>query len=194
MSDVQVLTGPGTQSRRALLTGAGAVGAAAVLAACGGDDSGDGAGAPTTAVSPTATGGGGPAAGQPLKTTDIPVGGGKIFAKEGVVVTQPNPSEFKGFSSICTHQNCTVSRVEGGTINCLCHGSKFSTFTAPFPDFLRPTIRRVEQGLDLVVGQRPATRPSLEVADVGDGVPLVQDLRRGLADPLRQPPSRSRGR
>ncbi|WP_346534297.1 Rieske 2Fe-2S domain-containing protein [Micromonospora sp. DPT] len=46
------------------------------------------------------------------------------------MVTQPNPSEFKGFSAICTHQNCTVSRVEGGTIDCLCHGSKFSSSTA----------------------------------------------------------------
>ncbi|WP_446210410.1 Rieske (2Fe-2S) protein [Micromonospora sp. IBSANI012] len=157
MSDVQVLTGPGTQSRRALLTGAGAVGAAAVLAACGGDDSGDGAGAPTTAVSPTATGGGGPAAGQPLaKTTDIPVGGGKIFAKEGVVVTQPNPSEFKGFSSICTHQNCTVSRVEGGTINCLCHGSKFSI-------------------IDGSVKTPPATRPlpPREIKLTGDQISLA---------------------
>ncbi|MEV1146746.1 twin-arginine translocation signal domain-containing protein, partial [Micromonospora sp. NPDC049799] len=40
MSDDHVLTGPGTQTRRALLAGAGAVGAAVVLAAWGGDDSG----------------------------------------------------------------------------------------------------------------------------------------------------------
>lgn len=33
MSDDQALTGPGTQTRRTLLTGVGAVGAAVVLAA-----------------------------------------------------------------------------------------------------------------------------------------------------------------
>jgi Rieske Fe-S protein len=159
MSDDQALTGPGTQSRRALLTGAGAVGAAAVLAACGGDDSGDGAApTPTISVSPTARpGGGDPAAGKPLaKTTDIPVGGGKIFGDQGVVVTQPNPGEFKGFSAICTHQNCTVSRVEGGTIDCLCHGSKFSI-------------------VDGSVKTPPATRPlpPREIKLTGDQISLA---------------------
>ncbi|MFE6484380.1 Rieske (2Fe-2S) protein, partial [Streptomyces sp. NPDC057757] len=30
------------------------------------------------------------------------------------------------FSSICTHQRCPVANVSDGTINCTCHGSKFS--------------------------------------------------------------------
>jgi hypothetical protein len=47
------------------------------------------------------------------KTSEIPVGGGKIFKDEKVVVTQPKEGEFKAFSS-------------GGTINCPCHGSKFN--------------------------------------------------------------------
>ena len=59
------------------------------------------------------------------RTTDIPVGGGKIFAGEKVVVTQPKEGEFKAFSNICTHQQCPVASVSGGTINCTCHGSKF---------------------------------------------------------------------
>jgi Rieske Fe-S protein len=58
-------------------------------------------------------------------TKDIPVGGGKVFEKEQIVITQPNEGEFKGFSTICTHQGCAVSAVKGGTINCPCHGSKF---------------------------------------------------------------------
>jgi Rieske Fe-S protein len=53
------------------------------------------------------------------------VGGGKVFEKEQIVITQPNEGEFKGFSSICTHQGCAVNKVAGGTINCPCHGSKF---------------------------------------------------------------------
>jgi len=55
----------------------------------------------------------------------VPVGGGKIFAEQSVVVTQPSAGNFKAFSAICTHQGCTVSSVSGGTINCPCHGSKF---------------------------------------------------------------------
>lgn len=59
------------------------------------------------------------------KTADIPVGSGKIFAKQGVVVTQPTEGTFKAFSTVCTHQGCAVEKVADGTINCLCHGSKF---------------------------------------------------------------------
>jgi nitrite reductase/ring-hydroxylating ferredoxin subunit len=59
------------------------------------------------------------------KTSDIPVGGGKIFKDEKVVVTQPKEGEFKAFTNICTHQQCPVASVSGGTINCTCHGSKF---------------------------------------------------------------------
>jgi Rieske Fe-S protein len=60
------------------------------------------------------------------KTSEIPVGGGKIFKDEKVVVTQPKEGEFKAFSDICTHQGCQVTSVSGGTINCPCHGSKFN--------------------------------------------------------------------
>ncbi|MET7670295.1 Rieske (2Fe-2S) protein [Micromonospora luteifusca] len=130
MSDDQALTGPGTQTRRTLLTGVGAVGAAVVLAACGSDD-GNGSAAPTSggpAVPSTGDAGGGDRQGaQSLATTaDIPVGGGKVLASDGVVITQPTAGQFKGFSPICTHQNCPVTNVDGGTINCTCHGSKFS--------------------------------------------------------------------
>ena len=58
--------------------------------------------------------------------SDIPVGGGKILASQGVVLTQPTAGTVKGFSPICTHQGCTVSTVSGGTINCPCHGSRYS--------------------------------------------------------------------
>jgi Rieske Fe-S protein len=65
--------------------------------------------------------------GQQLATTsDIPVGGGTIFKDQKVVVTQPAKGDFKAFSAICTHAGCTVNKVADGTIDCPCHGSKFS--------------------------------------------------------------------
>jgi Rieske Fe-S protein len=42
------------------------------------------------------------------------------------VVTQPTAGSFKAFTAVCTHQGCTVGTVAGGTIDCPCHGSKFS--------------------------------------------------------------------
>ncbi|WP_420118177.1 Rieske (2Fe-2S) protein, partial [Micromonospora sp.] len=56
---------------------------------------------------------------------DIPVGGGKIFKAEGVVVTQPAAGTIKAFSATCTHQGCTVTSVKDGTIVCGCHNSVF---------------------------------------------------------------------
>ncbi|MGR3873555.1 Rieske (2Fe-2S) protein [Streptomyces graminifolii] len=59
------------------------------------------------------------------KTSEIPVGGGKILKDQKIVVTQPKKDEFKAFSAICTHQGCTVGTVANGTIDCPCHGSKY---------------------------------------------------------------------
>lgn len=105
---------PGLSRRRAL-TGVAGVGIALpVLAACGGEDSA------ASDTAPTATAGTALAA-----TADIPVGGGAVFSEAGVVVTQPTEGEFKGFSVTCTHSGCPVNQVTS-TINCPCHGSKFS--------------------------------------------------------------------
>ena len=41
------------------------------------------------------------------------------------MITQPTEGTFKAFSSICTHARCPVADVTD-TINCNCHGSKFS--------------------------------------------------------------------
>jgi Rieske Fe-S protein len=104
-------------TRRAVLAGAVGVTAVSVLAACGDDSSGTGGTSGTTAA----------AGGVLAKKADIPVGGGKIFTDGGgVVVTQPTSGTFKGFSAICTHQQCVVAEVADGKINCKCHGSVFS--------------------------------------------------------------------
>jgi Rieske Fe-S protein len=125
-----------------VVVAAGGAGLAAALAACGGSGSSKaaGQGAPQNAssapgsASPSGSvagsagsgsdsgSGGGTALG---KSSDVPVGGGKIYADQKVVVTQPAAGQFKGFSAVCTHQGCTVADVSGGLIHCPCHGSTF---------------------------------------------------------------------
>jgi Rieske Fe-S protein len=111
--------------RRHALTLAATVGLSpAVLAACGGDDN-PGAEAPVgeldTGHTPDA-----PDPGPLTNTDEIPVGGGKIFPDQQVVVTQPTEGEFKCFTAVCTHQGCIVSSVSDGEILCDCHGSAYS--------------------------------------------------------------------
>jgi Rieske Fe-S protein len=64
--------------------------------------------------------------GPSVATSEVPVGGGVILEDADFVITQPKAGEFKAFSKICTHMQCPVGSVEGGTINCPCHGSKYS--------------------------------------------------------------------
>ena len=78
----------------------------------------------------SSTGGGGANTALTAKTSEIPVGGGKIFVNKDLnhhaVITQPTEGEFKAFTSICTHAQCDVADVTT-TINCTaCHGSQFS--------------------------------------------------------------------
>ena len=104
-------------TRRNALTGAATLGVAMpLLAACGGDGDAKGVDA-APQVDPGTTLG---------SASEIPVGGGKVFADESVVVTQPTAGDFKCFSAICTHQGCLVSRGTEGTIDCTCHASRFS--------------------------------------------------------------------
>ena len=98
-----------------------------------------------------------PASGQPPSlalTSDVPVGGGKILADKKIVITQPRAGSFEAFTAVCTHQGCTVSRVSGGTVNCPCHGSKFSiangsVVTGPAASALAPVSIKV-QGTSIV--------------------------------------------
>jgi Rieske Fe-S protein len=74
----------------------------------------------------SASGSGGGSNGALASTSDIPVGGGTIFADQKVVVTQPVAGTFKGFSTTCTHLGCQVDKVADGLIQCPCHGSRYS--------------------------------------------------------------------
>ncbi|MGC0378221.1 Rieske (2Fe-2S) protein [Streptomyces sp. SAI-229] len=116
-----------------------ATGAAALTAGCGSDggdggNGGDGRDGGRGGTSSETTGR------KLVSTADVPVGGGTVLPDERIVVTQPREGVFKAFSAICTHQNCVVTGVADGTVDCACHGSRF-----------RITDGSVERG--------PATRP-----------------------------------
>ncbi len=115
MSDNESADG-NVASRRAVVGGFVGLGVGVpLLAACGsGSDSGG------------SSGGGSTTSGTVGKKSEVPVGSGKIFAGEKVVVTQPTEGDFKAFSAVCTHQGCVVAKIEAKDIECTCHGSKFS--------------------------------------------------------------------
>jgi Rieske Fe-S protein len=166
------------QSRRALLIGAG-VTCAAMLTGCttydanssggffgpppatggaatsGGDGASTGSASTGGASTGGASTGSAPAASALTSTSDVPNGGGKIIDGPNIVITQPQAGSFKAFTAVCTHQGCIVSTVSGGTINCPCHGSKFS----------------IKDG-SVVNG--PATRPLAPIAIKVEGTSIVQ--------------------
>ncbi len=113
-------------TRRRVLGGAAAVGAAGVLApalaACGGEDTAD-SGSATDSTG--AAGDSADTAGEiRIKAADIPDGGGTVV---GDVVVVKDGADVRAFSAVCPHQGCTVDSVADGAISCPCHGSQFST-------------------------------------------------------------------
>jgi Rieske Fe-S protein len=101
----------------------------------------------------SASGGGG---GKPALTqvAKVPVGGGVIVGD--TVVTQPKKGEFKAFGVVCPHAGCTVNEVADGTINCPCHGSKFSVTDGSVTD-----------------GPAPKGLPTKKVAVSGNDITLA---------------------
>jgi Rieske Fe-S protein len=117
-------------TRRVLLGGAAALGGLSI-SGCGGTttqnhpDTNSNQGGPEHGPRTVAPGEGGP--GIVANTSDIPVGGGRVYSSRRIVVTQPAANDFKAFTAKCTHAGCVVSKVENGLIVCPCHGSAFST-------------------------------------------------------------------
>jgi len=111
---------PASTSRRTVLAGAAVVGAGAVLAACGGETDAADTSVGTTSRS---TSGSGTDIG---KASEVPVGGGIYSEDAKAFVSQPTAGTFKGFDAICTHKQCAMTKIEGTTISCQCHGSEFS--------------------------------------------------------------------
>jgi Rieske Fe-S protein len=152
----------GETTRRTALAGASLAGAA-LLAACSSSSSSSTAAASNMAGSDssgTAAASSGSSAasgsGQVLAATSkIPVGGGVVFPNAKVVVTQPTAGTYKGFSAICTHEQCLVDQVANGTIDCPCHGSMFS----------------IKDG-SVVGGPAPSPLPSAPISVSGDEITL----------------------
>ncbi|HET9648278.1 MAG TPA: Rieske (2Fe-2S) protein [Microlunatus sp.] len=96
-----------------------------------------------------------PASTLTVPAAEIPVGGGRVFNPQRVVVTQPTAGNFLAFSAVCTHQGCTVAQVTA-TIDCPCHGSRFaitdgSVVNGPSTEAL-PGVPIHRQGDQLTVG------------------------------------------
>ncbi|MEJ7775368.1 MAG: Rieske (2Fe-2S) protein [Nocardioidaceae bacterium] len=152
-------------TRRTVLRGAMVAGVAVpFLAACGGDSTSNGS-SPSSTGSTSPPGGstsppdGGGSTGTDsaiARTGDVPEGGGLILEDPQIVITQPAAGEFKGFSSICTHQGCPVDNVTDGTINCACHGSMYS----------------IKDG-SVVGGPAPAPLPEQKIAVKGKSIALA---------------------
>ncbi len=124
--------------RRQVLRGAAAAGVAVCafgLSACTSSGTststsaagGSSSGGSTPGGDGSSSGGGAAPAGTKLgPASAVPVGGGKAYVDQKILVTQPAKGEFKAFSAVCTHAGCVINDISNGTMNCPCHGSKFS--------------------------------------------------------------------
>ena len=174
MSDPSVPSAPGrAPTRRSVLHAVGLAvltgGGASVVSGCSPDG---GSGTPTssespvpgasgpTVVSPPDTAPSSPPAssaraaspsGSAVAAADIPVGGGVVLSEADYVITQPTAGDFRAFSKFCTHKQCPLASVGGGTINCMCHGGRYSMVdgsvqAGPPPKSLPPAEVSVKGG------------------------------------------------
>jgi nitrite reductase/ring-hydroxylating ferredoxin subunit len=179
MSDRQVAPAqPPVTTRRSALHAVGLAvltgGTVAVVGACSADR---GSGPPSAA--PPTPGASGPPSGSTAATSppetplprpqvaspsrsavaaaDVPVGGGVVLGEADYVITQPTAGDFRAFTKFCTHRQCPLASVGGGTINCMCHGGRYSMLdgsvtAGPPPEPLQPAEVTVANGWVVVAG------------------------------------------
>ncbi|MCJ0874905.1 Rieske (2Fe-2S) protein [Streptomyces sp. AP-93] len=122
------MSDPTRAARRTVLAVGASALAGGVLTACGTEETkpkAEGGSAPTAQSSSSSTPAPAAAVKPLLKSSEVPVGGGTVLKDEKLVVTQPTAGSFRCFTAVCPHQGCVVNKVEAGTIDCPCHGSKF---------------------------------------------------------------------
>jgi Rieske Fe-S protein len=190
-------------TRRGVLLGAGLAGIGGALAGCStaavpydANEQGQAPGAEQPASSQAAAAGTTAAGASGITgtllghTSQVPVGGGMVFTAEKVVVTQPTKGQFKAFSAICTHVGCLCNAVASGTINCPCHGSKFSVSTGavvagPATSPLPGRTIAVTNG-DILLQLSPGDDPPYPTG-VPDGGARISATRASPGDSLRLP-------
>ncbi|MFH9398168.1 Rieske 2Fe-2S domain-containing protein [Streptomyces sp. NPDC017638] len=130
-------------SRRTVLRGAAAAPVAGLgLAAC---SSSDGGGPASSAATESVDLG---------KESEVAKGGAKLYRDHNVVVSRARDGSLKAYSTICTHAGCPINKLEGTTLVCPCHGSRFDAVTGE-------------------VVQAPATQPLTELAVKATGGRIV---------------------
>jgi cytochrome b6-f complex iron-sulfur subunit len=121
-------------TRRGFVSAATASLVAAALAACGGGGDGGvgpgggggGGGSPTTGVTVT----GNTVAIDITLATRLAETNGVLFIPEAsTVVVNLGNEQFRAFTSVCTHQQGAVNRLENGALQCDSHGSRFNPST-----------------------------------------------------------------
>lgn len=131
---------PTTTRRTLLCCGAAALAGGSALVLSGCESSGGSKSQAKAAPTPVDLG----------DASAVPVGGGKVYADQRIVVTQPTAGEYKAFSARCTHAGCLVDQVKNNQIQCPCHGSRFNIADGSVAD-----------------GPAPSPLPSYQVAVAG---------------------------
>ncbi|MFB7498016.1 Rieske (2Fe-2S) protein [Streptomyces sp. NPDC056161] len=104
-------------SRRTVLRGAAALPVAGFgLAACSVSGTGTTDAAPTAPVELGAE-------------SEVAEGGARLYQDHNVVVSKDAQGTFKAHSTICTHAQCPINKLEGTKLICPCHGSEFDALT-----------------------------------------------------------------
>ncbi|MEU7050910.1 Rieske (2Fe-2S) protein [Streptomyces eurythermus] len=104
-------------SRRTVLRGAAAPVAGLALAACSSPD--EGGSSSSAALESVDLG----------KESEVAKGGAKLYRDHNVVVSRDQDGGLKAYSTICTHAGCPINKLEGTTLICPCHGSRFDAVT-----------------------------------------------------------------
>jgi len=154
---------PARASRRSMLRGAVVTAAAGVIGFVAGRRSS--AAHATDSGAANAYGTIPSSGGHALATLDQVSPTGLVLPDAGIVLTRTSDGTPHAFSSVCTHQGCTVTGVVNGAIACPCHGSRFDIRTGavvagPAPRPLPAVPIEVRDGQIYTSGTTPAGTPA----------------------------------